>query len=206
MSKNSNGELRPSQLSPIPGGRLSHGAAVAWLDMRAYILAQGGPAIGGDNLGPDSTYRSYGRQIYWRNYWCKKGKCGNAALPGTSNHGWGNAVDEPNADAQNWIRKVGHLFGWSHAEGGGIGEPWHFTYIGGYKRRKNPLEYLTKSERELVDEYRFLLRRRKKRIRRRILRKEIGAKRKGVWRAAQQSGWRKNNRAIRYRILRRYSV
>ncbi len=41
----------------------------------------------------ESCYRSYDGQVWWRNYYCSIGKCGNAAVPGTSKHGLGRAVD-----------------------------------------------------------------------------------------------------------------
>jgi murein L,D-transpeptidase YcbB/YkuD len=46
--------------------------------------------------GPLSSYRTYGGQVLLRNQWCARGKCANAAVPGSSNHGWGRAVDTNN--------------------------------------------------------------------------------------------------------------
>ena len=40
-----------------------------------------------------SCYRDYDMQVWWRNFWCFFGRCDNAAVPGTSVHGWGRAVD-----------------------------------------------------------------------------------------------------------------
>jgi LAS superfamily LD-carboxypeptidase LdcB len=40
-----------------------------------------------------SCYRDLEMQQWWRDYWCFFGSCGNAAVPGTSVHGWGRAVD-----------------------------------------------------------------------------------------------------------------
>ena len=57
-----------------------------------------------------------------------------AAMPGTSNHGWGKAIDVVNSKAaQDWIRENGVKYGWvwytkDGGEGQGINEPWHFTY------------------------------------------------------------------------------
>jgi hypothetical protein len=53
------------------------------------------------------------------------------ARPGSSNHGWGLAVDVdlswPGTAA--WIHNNGPTFGWCDI-GGGTHEPWHYQYIG----------------------------------------------------------------------------
>jgi D-alanyl-D-alanine carboxypeptidase len=41
----------------------------------------------------ESCYRSYEMQVWWRDYYCFFGQCGYAAVPGTSIHGWGKAID-----------------------------------------------------------------------------------------------------------------
>lgn len=38
-------------------------------------------------------FRDYAGQVYWRNYWAARGRPGNAAAPGTSNHGLGVCAD-----------------------------------------------------------------------------------------------------------------
>jgi len=51
------------------------------------------------------------------------------AVPGTSNHGLGYAVDvdyKPPTDAQNWVRKNGEVYGWYWGEV--ESEDWHFTF------------------------------------------------------------------------------
>ena len=118
-----NGRLSPSELSPIPGGQLRHDAAAAW-------NAPGGPADAGLRPGgPDSSYRTYDRQVYWKNYWTERGLPGNAATPGYSNHGLGIAVDLPNAWEQEWMRENGAKYGWAKTEA--FSEPWHWTFVGG---------------------------------------------------------------------------
>lgn len=119
----SNGHLTKAELAPIPGGFLCVEAAAAW-------NAPGGPASAGLRPGgPDSSYRPYDRQVYWRSYWCGLGKCYNAAVPGTSNHGLGRAVDIPKAWEQAWMREHGAKYGWAKTEA--PDEPWHWTFIGG---------------------------------------------------------------------------
>ncbi len=68
-------------------------------------------------------------------------KPGLAATPGTSNHGWGLAIDlcasETNSSAvMSWLNENGPTFGWDNpgwARAGGAGayEPWHWEYTPG---------------------------------------------------------------------------
>ena len=50
-------------------------------------------AAAGTGLAANSCYRDYAGQVAARDYWCSQGACQFAAVPGTSNHGWGKAVD-----------------------------------------------------------------------------------------------------------------
>lgn len=97
----------------------------------------------GASLRLNDAYRSYEGQVYQRNRWCGRGSCGNAARPGTSNHGWGRAVDLANfggigdysAPAYQWMVSNGPTYGWHHPEYMGPGgrgplEPWHWEFRG----------------------------------------------------------------------------
>lgn len=129
-----NGRLPDSALSPIAGGgRLEHKAAAAWNALAAHIYAKTGHKIAPN--GPDSSYRTYDRQVYWRNYWCGRGLCGNAAVPGTSNHGWGLAVDTDDAAL---INKYGAPFGWQKKWSDAAHEWWHFKYAPGHYSGDDP--------------------------------------------------------------------
>ena len=61
-----------------------------------------------------------------------QGKPAKVAVPGTSNHGKGHAVDVDGctgceySDAQNWVRKNGEVYGWYWGEV--KSENWHFTF------------------------------------------------------------------------------
>jgi len=61
-----------------------------------------------------------------------QGKPAKVAVPGTSNHGKGHAVDVDGctgceySDAQNWVRKNGEVYGWYWGEV--ESENWHFTF------------------------------------------------------------------------------
>ncbi len=68
-------------------------------------------------------------------------KPGLAATPGTSNHGWGLAIDLCGQETHNravmsWLAENGPTFGWANppwAKPGGSGayEPWHWEYVPG---------------------------------------------------------------------------
>jgi hypothetical protein len=70
-------------------------------------------------------------------------RAGYAAVPGTSDHGLGIAVDlcssiTGNAEMYQWVRSNAPVYGWDNpdwARPGGYGayEPWHFEYFPGIK-------------------------------------------------------------------------
>jgi Putative peptidoglycan binding domain/D-alanyl-D-alanine carboxypeptidase len=126
-----NGHLAERELAPIVGGgQLSNAAAAAWNAMSAHIHKESGQQIGIN--GPDSAYRPVARQVYWRNYWCSQGACQNAAVPGTSNHGLGLAVDVPDA-TRTLIARYGEPFGWDRGCSDAPWELWHHKWCGGWE-------------------------------------------------------------------------
>jgi hypothetical protein len=140
-----NGVFPPGSLQSIPGGFLAKGeVAESWLAMFAAARRDG---ITLKPAGPDSSARSFDRQVFWRNFWCSRGQCFRAAIPGTSNHGWARAVDVWDANQISdrnwqWLNENARQYGWSNAEGAGVGEPWHWVYVGGFVPRPDPLEPL----------------------------------------------------------------
>jgi hypothetical protein len=87
------------------------------------------------NLCLSSGYRSLAMQ-----YVVKAERGGLAATPGTSNHGWGLAIDlcsqETGGEAWTWINENAPVYGWKHpawALPGGVGphEPWHWEFASG---------------------------------------------------------------------------
>jgi len=130
-----NGRIPASALASIPGGQLEKTAAAAWNAMRAEIIRRGGPAI--RPLGGVSSYRPYAAQLYFWNLW-RSGRGNVAARPGTSNHGWGRAVDVATPAMAQWIIRVGSKYGWNHAEGARVGEWWHMGYVGGFHGKVTP--------------------------------------------------------------------
>ncbi len=123
-----NGMLPTSALCPLVGTNglvLRADAAAAFNRMAA---AGGMPCAG-------NSYRSYAEQVA-----LYRQKPSLAAVPGTSNHGWGVAVDfacgadSYGSPAYAWLKANGPRFGWTHpawAEpGGGRPEPWHWEFTG----------------------------------------------------------------------------
>lgn len=144
-----NGRLPSGALVKIPSGRLTRDAGFAWLDMRDEIYnATGLWIVPG---GPNSSYRTYPAQVYFWNLW-KSGRGNPAAYPGTSNHGWGRAVDVKTVAMAAAIRRHGAKFRWNNVEGARVGEWWHMGYVGGRYTRRRKLWYCTSAERRHVNE------------------------------------------------------
>lgn len=72
---------------------------------------------------------------YWDRYINRRPGWTVAAVPGTSNHGWGLAVDfgtplNTTASREHaWTAAHAPLFGWEWT-GRNFGEPWHFDFTG----------------------------------------------------------------------------
>jgi LAS superfamily LD-carboxypeptidase LdcB len=118
-------------LKSAPGQYLRADAAYAF-DRLSYAYQQqfGTPVCVTD------SYRSYPEQV--RLYATKPGL---AAVPGTSNHGWGTAVDlcggiqSFGTRQHTWMLLNAPLYGWFHPSwaepAGSRPEPWHWEYGGG---------------------------------------------------------------------------
>lgn len=167
-------------------------------------------------LGPNSSYRTYSAQLYYWNLY-RSGRGNVAAYPGTSNHGWGKAVDVATTTMAYYIRRYGSKFGWSHAEGARVGEWWHFTYVGGYRapeKKRNPYAVLTAREERLVREY-IKLRKIKHPTKAQVRRRKevwhwLKDQRQRIWRVAEGKigktpGWHRWHRRERYRILKSFT-
>lgn len=131
----SNGQLDVSQLvqaaNGAPGQVLERNTAAAWANMVAAAASAGVRLAPEPDDGVPSCYRDIPHQQYaWDQY---KNHGGNvAAVPGTSNHGWGTAVDIAITSAvKNWLDNNAHLYGFSNAEGKASGENWHWVFVGG---------------------------------------------------------------------------
>jgi GH25 family lysozyme M1 (1,4-beta-N-acetylmuramidase) len=132
----SNGQLPEMALSPAatgvkcdkPLGQLANEAAAAYNSM---ALAAGKHLT---INGCYSAYRPLSIQNYFWNLYIT-GRGNLAAVPGTSNHGWGTAGDEATW-VQGYIRLHGRRFCWAKTEA--FSEPWHYNYIPGCWQRPNP--------------------------------------------------------------------
>jgi hypothetical protein len=130
-----NGQLPVHALCPLwgaPGEALRSDAAAAFNRMsHAYAQVFGVP------LCVTASYRTYQHQVELY----ATMPAGYAAVPGTSNHGWGLAVDlcggiqVDGSPEHAWLLDHAALYDWFHpawAMPGGAGphEPWHWEYAG----------------------------------------------------------------------------
>lgn len=140
-----NGKLPDDVLVSIrPSGRLYRSAAAAWVLMRRAARKDG------VTLRPTSTFDAYRpytiqeavfRQRYTRDKvsnsvrrwngetWYLKPGLAPLATPGTSNHGWGCAVDVWNVGQNGrleWLQANAIRYGFSWEL---LSEPWHLRYF-----------------------------------------------------------------------------
>jgi hypothetical protein len=119
-----NGQLPASELAPIAGGQLSKDAAAAWNAMNAEARAKGRELR---PTGSKSSYRTVAQQVeLWNAYTAGTGNL--AARPGTSNHGWGLAVDLATPEMRTMVDQIGAKYGWSKQWSDAPSEWWHLKY------------------------------------------------------------------------------
>ena len=128
-----NGNLDPASLCPLwmaPGHRLRGDAAAAFNRMSKHHAA-----TVGSPLCVTDSYRSYSEQVA-----VYQDKPSLAAVPGTSEHGWGKAVDfcggieNSGSSAHEWMQANAGAFGWFHPDwaepSGSRPEAWHWEFSG----------------------------------------------------------------------------
>jgi LysM repeat protein len=125
-------ESHPSWTSPIycpscPAGEayLASNAAYNWNAMRQASLSTYGIDLYPG--GPYSAYRSYGQQLYLYDQYVS-GAGPLAAVPGTSAHEYGGAVDLADPSMRTVIDQIGATYGWAKTEASS--EWWHVDYVG----------------------------------------------------------------------------
>jgi len=117
-----NGKVPSTALSTIDGtkAQLWTPAARSFEAMRSAAAAQG------VTIGITDSYRSYEAQVDVAARKGIYGKGGLAAVPGTSDHGWGTALDlKLDSSAQAWMQKNADDFGYVDDT---PGESWHWHY------------------------------------------------------------------------------
>jgi LysM repeat protein len=123
----------PSWTAPIPcpscpsgEAYLAANAAAAWNAMRRESLTVYGMDL--YPAGPLSAYRSYGQQLFLYDLYVA-GRGNLAALPGTSSHEYGVALDLADPSMRTVVDQIGAPYGWAKTEA--PEEWWHVTYTGG---------------------------------------------------------------------------
>jgi len=132
-----NGNLPMSYLGSTANGCVVYDEALA--SLKAMIAHAAADDITLRGIG---CYRDYAGQVAVRQDWCNRGRCDMAAVPGSSNHGWGKAVDFADQKGEltfdsigyAWLKAWAGVYGWMHPKSmepdGPIPEPWHWEWVG----------------------------------------------------------------------------
>ena len=131
----SNGQLPSSDLAPIAGGQLTKAAAAGFNAMNVESRKRYGVEL--RPTGSMSSYRTYAQQQYLYNLYLS-GKGNLAAVPGTSNHGWGVAVDFATPQMRSIVDAIGAKYGWSKSWSDAPSEWWHIRYEAGHYNGPDP--------------------------------------------------------------------
>ena len=127
----SNGKLPAEALCAIPqsGHTMRCEALTSFIALNEAYKSQFG-----HEMCVTDSYRSYEAQVDVKR---RKGRM--AATPGTSNHGWGLALDLCDSvnifgsEQHNWMKANAHRYGWFHPEwagpGGSLPEAWHWEHV-----------------------------------------------------------------------------
>lgn len=188
-----NGRLPASDLAPIGGGYyLRKDAAEAFNAMSDEALR-----VYGVRVTVVAGYRTLQRQVeLWNLYLSGRGNL--AARPGTSNHGWGLAVDLSSPYVRHIVDQIGAKYGFSKSWSDAPSEWWHVLYQPGHFQPP-PADPLMADERAWVDELLALRKvwRRwspKNRARAHRLRDVITARIHGIERAGELGKYRRQAR------------
>ncbi|GAA3845244.1 hypothetical protein KACC15558_29540 [Brevibacterium ammoniilyticum] len=125
----SNGELPEEWLCKVGVGdhKLRSDAAVAFAEMNAAFKKDTGK-----DIGITDSYRDMAGQVS-----VAARKPGFAARPGTSNHGWGLALDLDTSN-YDWLEANAGKYGWENPDWAKANayELWHWEYVPGRKDMK----------------------------------------------------------------------
>lgn len=118
-----NGQIPREVLTPLGQGdhRLWRPAAESFQRMAAAAAADG------VQIAVSESYRDLATQHQLADQLGLYSEGGLAAEPGTSDHGWGRAIDiDDNPSALAWMRANAGAFGFRENV---AREPWHWTYL-----------------------------------------------------------------------------
>jgi zinc D-Ala-D-Ala carboxypeptidase len=117
-----NGKIPANALHPV--GNTGHKLWAPAADSLTALVADAKRA--GVNIGITDSYRPYAEQVDLARRKGLYSQGGLAAKPGTSDHGWGLAVDlDLDSKAQAWMRANGSRYGFVEDT---PREPWHWAY------------------------------------------------------------------------------
>ena len=122
LARYGNGKIPESALQQVgtTGHRLWAPAATS---LDALMRAARADGV---NIGITDAYRPYAEQVDVARRKGLYSQGGLAAKPGTSDHGWGLAVDlDLDGRAQTWMRSHASQFGFAETT---PREPWHWAY------------------------------------------------------------------------------
>jgi hypothetical protein len=118
-----NGRLSASELAPIGGGYyLRKDAAAAF-----NAMADEAQRVFGRRIAVIAGYRTYDRQVFFWNLYLS-GRGNLAARPGTSNHGWGLAIDLASHTDRQLVDRIGAKYGFSKSWSDAPSEWWHIKF------------------------------------------------------------------------------
>jgi hypothetical protein len=203
-----NGRLPKSALAPITKAAngeqayLRKDAARAFMAMNAESERRFGVTL--RVTSARVAYRPFADQeFFWDLYQHHGGAL--AAVPGTSNHGLGLAIDLATAQMRKIVDQIGAKYGFAKKWSDAPTEWWHIKWRAGtYKAVEDfydAWQGYTVSEKRWIQEYDHLLHTKKDPERRKVLRRVMTQQRKKIWSAAKKSGWNKQNRRKRYDSL-----
>ncbi|MCM3659466.1 M15 family metallopeptidase [Georgenia satyanarayanai] len=117
-----NGKIPAQALAPI--GATGHSMWAPAAANFEKLLADA--KADGVDIGINDSYRTYERQLELENRLGLLKDGGLAAVPGTSNHGWGRALDlHLDGEALAWMRANGEKYGFVEDT---PRETWHWAY------------------------------------------------------------------------------
>jgi len=201
-----NGQLPASVLQPVGQGLfLEREAAESFLALRAYVLQKTGHTI-----ALNAAYRTLAKQQFLYSGYIRHLPGFNlAAVPGTSNHGWGLAIDLHAPVDRSYVDRYGGAFGWAKQWSDAPTEFWHIRFNADVWRRNrsrliDPLAPLLDDERQWLRSYLQLRQSGTDAAERRRLWHKLRNRRRDIWRSAERGGWDERRRRERYAIIRHY--